>query len=78
MRVVAFLTEPAVVDYLKLTFVAEKPTPEAVHLQYRRLSCGRPEIQSAFFAAALRKLRSSRSLGRPQDSLFLINAARPM
>jgi hypothetical protein len=35
MKVVAFLTEPAVVDriidHLKLTFVAEKPPPEAVH-----------------------------------------------
>ena len=35
MRVVAFLTEPAVVDriidHLKLTFVAEKPPPEVVH-----------------------------------------------
>jgi len=34
MRVVAFLTEPAVVDriidHLKLTFAAEKPPPEAV------------------------------------------------
>ena len=33
MRVVAFLTEPAVVDriidHLKLTFVAEKPPPQA-------------------------------------------------
>ncbi len=35
MKVVAFLTEPAVVDriidHLKLTFVAKKPPPEAVH-----------------------------------------------
>jgi hypothetical protein len=35
MLVVAFLTEPAIVDtiieHLKLTFAAEKPPPEAVH-----------------------------------------------
>jgi hypothetical protein len=35
MRVIAFLTEHAVVDriidHLKLTFVAEKPPPEVVH-----------------------------------------------
>lgn len=35
MKVVAFLTEPAVVDriidHLKLTFAAEKPLPEVVH-----------------------------------------------
>jgi hypothetical protein len=35
MKVVAFLTEYAVVDriirHLELTFVAEKPPPEAVH-----------------------------------------------
>ena len=35
MKVVSFLTEPAVVDriidHLRLTFVAEKPPPEVVH-----------------------------------------------
>ena len=35
MKVVAFLTEPAVVDriidHLKLTFAAEKPPPDVVH-----------------------------------------------
>ena len=46
MKVVSFLTEPAVVDriidHLKLTFVAEKPPPHSGSQEPRRLLEGRP------------------------------------
>jgi hypothetical protein len=50
MRVVAFLTEPAVVgriiDHLKLTFATEKPPPEVV---YQELLWERPILQPGIF-----------------------------
>jgi hypothetical protein len=67
MKVVSFLTEPAVVDriinHLKLTFVAERPPPPEVAFPFRS-SFGRPTFRPSMICSC------SRARGERCDRIF--------